>query len=166
MPGFLERWHALPAAAAAEEVLPCCGSQAWADALAASRPCADRAALLAHSDAAWSSLSRADWQQAFDSHPRLGEIHATTATATSLAWSAQEQAKAAPSDALRVANARYEQTFGRIFILCANGRTAPEMLSALERRLHNDHETEWQEAGEQQGQITHLRLERWLREQA
>ena len=165
-PGFLDRWHALPTPEAAAAVLPCCGSHAWADALAAGRPFADPAALLAHAAAVWRGLTRADWQQAFDSHPRLGETHATSATAASLAWSAQEQAQATPSDALRKANARYEESFGRIFILCANGRTAPEILAALERRLHNDPETEWHEAGEQQRQITQLRLERWVQGQA
>ncbi len=160
---MLAHWNHLAPADAAAAILPCCGSRAWAQALTAARPIADEAALLAHSDTIWQSLAREDWQQAFDSHPRLGENHAKAATATSLSWSSQEQSKAAPSDKLREANARYEQKFGRIFLFCASGRTAPEILAALERRMHNDQETEWREAGEQQRQITRLRLQRWLR---
>ena len=163
----LEHWNALAPDAAAAEILPCCGSAAWAAALAAKRPIADDATLLALSDSIWRSLPKDAWQQAFDSHPRLGERHAKAATATSLSWSSQEQALvtkagAEPAEALREANLRYEQRFNRIFILCANGRTPPEILAALEARMHNDAETEWLEAGEQQRQITQLRLKRWL----
>jgi 2-oxo-4-hydroxy-4-carboxy-5-ureidoimidazoline decarboxylase len=160
---MLAHWNNLAPAEAAEAILPCCGSRAWAQALATNRPIANQAALLSRSDSVWQSLGHADWQQAFDSHPRLGETHAKAATAASLTWSSQEQGNAAPSDKLREANARYEEKFGRIFLFCANGRTAPEILAALERRMHNDPETEWREAGEQQRQITRLRLERWLR---
>ncbi len=162
-PGVLARWNTLSAGDAAASILPCCGSHAWAAALAGERPLATRADLLERSDAVWQSLSREDWQQAFDSHPRLGEAHAKAATAASLSWSSQEQSKAQPSAELREANTRYEEKFGRIFLFCANGRTAPEILAALERRMHNDAATEWREAGEQQRQITRLRLERWLR---
>jgi len=160
----LARWNALPAAEAAGAILPCCGSRAWALQLAACRPVDSKEALLTHSDTVWENLNREDWQQAFDSHPRLGESHAKAASEKSITWSSHEQRNAAPSDALREANARYEQKFGRIFLLCANGRTATEILAAIERRMHNDAESEWQEAGEQQRQITRLRLERWLRE--
>ncbi len=165
---MLARWNMLAAADAAEAILPCCGSCAWAQALSSVRPIADEAALLARSDAAWLSLGRADWQQAFESHPRLGETHAKAATAASLSWSSEEQSKAAPASllveaALCEANARYEQKFGHIFLFCASGRTAPEIFAALERRMRNDAETEWREAGKQQRQITRLRLQRWLR---
>ena len=159
---MLAHWNTLTAAEAVAAILPCCGSRAWADALAGSRPVADETLLLERSDAAWFGLAREDWQQAFDSHPRLGEAHARAATTASLDWSKAEQSKAAPSDELRDANARYEQKFGHIFLFCASGRTATEILEALKRRMPNDAQTEWLEAGEQQRQITHLRLKRWL----
>jgi 2-oxo-4-hydroxy-4-carboxy-5-ureidoimidazoline decarboxylase len=132
--------------------------------MAAARPVEDVEALLATSSAVWWSLAVRDWQEAFDSHPRLGEGHAKAATATSLNWSKQEQAKAEPTEALKAANARYEAKFGRIFLLCASGRTEPEILAALEARLGNNAATEWREAGEQQRRITELRLRRWLGE--
>jgi 2-oxo-4-hydroxy-4-carboxy-5-ureidoimidazoline decarboxylase len=161
-PSVLARWNTLPPAEAAESILPCCGSHLWAETLATHRPIDDANQLLHLSDEIWQSLPPEAWQQAFDSHPRLGERHAKAATSTSLTWSSQEQSKAEPTEALRAANAGYEARFGRIFLLCANGRTAPEILSALESRIHNDPETEWHESGEQQRQITQLRLKRWL----
>jgi 2-oxo-4-hydroxy-4-carboxy-5-ureidoimidazoline decarboxylase len=115
----------------------------------------------------WLALPREDWMEAFDSHPRIGQTHAR-ATAQSLAWSAGEQgtpdeiAKAK----LAVGNARYEERFGRIFIVCATGKTPMEMLAILEGRLKNDAESELLEAAEQQRQITQIRLRKWLETEA
>jgi 2-oxo-4-hydroxy-4-carboxy-5-ureidoimidazoline decarboxylase len=164
----LERWNASDAKTAAATVLPCCGSHAWAEALTSLRPFADSADLRAKSSEVWRALPQQAWQEAFDSHPRIGEQKAQGhATAESLKSSAQEQAVALSADdaaklALRDANKRYEQRFGRIFILCASGRGASEILAALERRMNNDAATEIFEAAEQQRQITALRLTRWL----
>ena len=163
----LERWNALDAAQAAREVLPCCGSCAWAEGLATRRPFASAADLLAASDEVWWALAERDWQEAFDSHPRIGQQHAKTATAESLQWSAQEQGAAMSHDealkaALADGNRRYEDQFGRIFIVCASGRSAAEILNILERRMENTPDVELREAAEQQRQITNLRLRRWL----
>ncbi len=164
--GKLERWNGLAPEEAIASILPCCGSRAWAAALASARPVFDLETLLALSESIWHGLSPVDWQQAFDSHPRLGESHAKAATEISLAWSQQEQSRTrsneAASEALRKANLQYEQKFGRIFLLCADGRTTAEILSELERRVQRDEAAEWREAGEQQCQITRLRLVRWL----
>ena len=164
--GTLEHWNDLVPEDATASILPCCGSHAWAAALVAARPVSNLKTLLALSDAIWSALSPQDWQQAFDSHPRLGETHARAATRVSLAWSQQEQSHTqsnkAASEALHEANVRYEQRFGRIFLLCADGRSTAEMLAQLERRMQHDQAAEWREAGEQQRQITRLRLMRWL----
>ncbi|SNT22224.1 2-oxo-4-hydroxy-4-carboxy-5-ureidoimidazoline decarboxylase [Granulicella rosea] len=167
----LDRWNELPAQAAAEAVLPCNGSTAWADGLAAKRPVADEASLLALSDAIWSSLTADDWQQAFDSHPRIGERKAKAATDSSLKWSSQEQSKAMAADskkdsaaALAEGNAAYEAKFGRIFLICATGKSAAEILASLHQRLNSTPEAELLEAAEQQRQITQLRLRRWLGE--
>jgi 2-oxo-4-hydroxy-4-carboxy-5-ureidoimidazoline decarboxylase len=164
----LARWNSLGPDEAAREALSCCGSQAWAVALAARRPIADEASLLETSSSIWLALPERSWQEAFDSHPRIGQKHAQTrATEESLRWSAQEQRTAFSSGeaiklALEEANRRYEQKFGRIFIVCANGKTAAEILATLEARLQNDPSTELREAAEQQRQITQLRLHRWL----
>jgi 2-oxo-4-hydroxy-4-carboxy-5-ureidoimidazoline decarboxylase len=164
----LARWNSLDAEAAAKEALPCCGSRAWALALAAKRPIADEASLIEASNEVWRGLPEEAWREAFDSHPRIGQKHAQArATAESLQWSAQEQRAAMSPDtaaklALEDANRRYEERFGRIFIVCASGKSASEILGILEERMRNDSAAELLEAAEQQRQITQLRLHRWL----
>jgi 2-oxo-4-hydroxy-4-carboxy-5-ureidoimidazoline decarboxylase len=168
MNDVLARWNSLDPDAAAAAVLPCCGSRAWAAELAARRPITDEPGLLAVSSAVWWELPKQAWEEAFDSHPRIGEQKAQgQATAQSLQSSAQEQSVALSADeaaqlALQDGNRRYEEKFGRIFIICASGRSASEIRKALERRMKNDAATEVREAAEQQRQITALRLKRWL----
>lgn len=170
MNDVLTRWNHLPAGEAANEILPCCGSTAWAQRMAARRPLADAMSLLAVSDETWSSLGDAAWEEAFRSHPRIGETRtAQPSHARSMAWSALEQQKAALTGddvkmALAEGNKEYERRFNRIFIVCASGKTAPELLEILRRRLQNDPEVELREAVEQQRQIMHLRIKRWLGE--
>ena len=163
---ILADWNALELDAAAEVVLPCNGSAVWAALLAYNRPFATSDDLLVTSDNIWESLPEDDWQQAFDSHPRIGEHKAKATTEQSLKWSAGEQSAAgidaATQDKLAAANREYEQKFGRIFIVCASGKTAAEMLTILRVRLANDAATELKEAAEQQRQITQLRLRKWL----
>jgi len=164
----LARWNSLDPATAARETLPCCGSQAWAVALASRRPIADEPSLIEISSAVWLGLPEEAWLEAFDSHPRIGQKNAQRRTSEeSLRWSVQEQCTAlSEGDAIKLAfqeaNQRYEQKFGRIFIVCAAGKTSAEMLAILEARMKNDAATELHEAAEQQRQITQLRLHRWL----
>jgi len=162
----LAAWNALDAPSAVATILPCNGSLAWANQLTALRPFNTPFDLTCTADIVWRSLPAADQQQAFDSHPRIGERHAKSATATSLALSAAEQSTAqltADTEAeLAAANRAYEEKFGRIFIICATGKSAEEMLAILQHRLSSDPATELREAAEQQRQITQIRLRKWL----
>jgi len=162
----LAEWNALDAADAADAILPCNGSVAWAVGMVNLRPFETVFDLTCSADLVWKSLTPADWQQAFDSHPRIGEHKAKAATEASLAMSATEQSAAQLTDdiqqQLATANQLYEQTFGRIFIVCATGKSAAEMLAILRARLANDPVTELHEAAEQQRQITQIRLRKWL----
>jgi 2-oxo-4-hydroxy-4-carboxy-5-ureidoimidazoline decarboxylase len=164
----LARWNGLPHEEAAREILPCCGSRTWAASMASKRPIQDGALLIATSDGIWRGLGELDWFEAFRSHPRIGESHAERdAPAQSSAWSAQEQQKAATADeavkmALKWGNREYQQKFGRIFIVCATGKSASEILEILRRRLHNDEATELQQTVEEQRQIMHIRLRKWI----
>jgi len=164
----LARWNKLPQEEAEREILSCCGSRTWAASLVSKRPIQDEALLLATSDEIWCSLGETDWLEAFRSHPRIGESHAEeTSDSQSAAWSEQEQQKAAAAEeavkmALKWGNREYEQKFGRIFIVCAAGKSASELLEILRRRLHNDEATELQQAAEEQRQIMHIRLKKWL----
>lgn len=166
----LRAWNRLSVEAAFADILPCNGADAWARAMVHARPVFAPEELYALSDTVWRSLGVAEWQQAFDSHPRIGERHAKAAGEKSLQWSAGEQSMAQMDDAVQQAlveaNRAYEQRFGRVFLVCATGKSAAEMLRILQRRLLNDHAAELLEAAEQQRRITQLRLRKWLGEPA
>ena len=59
---------------------------------------------------------------------------------------------------LATANAAYEDRFGFIFIICASGRSAEEMLARLHERMANAPHIEIRIAAEEQAKITELRL--------
>src|SRR6266446_6074299 len=112
--------------------------------MASKRPIHDEVSLIETSDAIWQGLGESGWLAAFRSHARIGESYVEmNATEQSLQWSEQEQRHAASADeamklALKWGNREYEQKFGRIFIVCATGKSAAEILEILRRRLHND----------------------------
>lgn len=164
----LAQWNLLPLEDAVKQILPCCGATMWAQRMAERRPFQDVTTLLATSDETWGNLSAADWMEAFRSHPRIGESNAALhASAQSRSWSSQEQQNVGAFDqavkiALAEANEEYERRFQHIFIVCATGKSAAEILQILRRRLQNDEHTELREAAEQQREITRIRLTKWL----
>lgn len=168
MSGVLARWNGLQSDEAAEEILPCCGSMAWAYGMVARRPILDESSLLATSDEVWGSLPESDWMQAFRSHPRIGDWPPPASNPTrSAAWSGEEQrGVGALTEDVKVAlaegNRTYERRFHHIFIVCATGKSASEILEILRRRLRSDETAELHEAAEQQRQIAQLRLKKWL----
>lgn len=166
----LARLNALPADEARIAFLSCCGSIRWAEAMAAGRPYADPASLLLAADRAWAGTRAGDWLEAFRHHPRIGDRKALEARfAGTRSWSAGEQggvatADASVLDALAEGNQAYEARFGHVFLVCASGKAAGEMLDLLRRRLHNAPEAELQVAAAEQAKITRLRLEKLLGE--
>jgi 2-oxo-4-hydroxy-4-carboxy-5-ureidoimidazoline decarboxylase len=165
---MLARWNGLGATEATEEILPCCGSRSWAKTMTSRRPILGEAALLAASDEACNSLSELDWEEAFRSHPRIGESASPApAAARSATWSSDEQQRVGSAGddvktALAEGNLEYERRFHRIFIVCATGKSAPEILEILRRRLRNAESTELLEAAGEQRKIAQLRLKKWL----
>lgn len=164
----LARLNRLAPAEAERELLTCCGSRRWAARMAAARQFATLDDALARADAVWWDLEPADWLEAFRAHPRIGERKAEAGqTEREAGWSRGEQAGVdSAADATRRAlaegNAEYERRFGHIYIVCATGLTADEMLSRLRRRLQNDPDTEIRVAAEEQRKITDLRLRKML----
>jgi OHCU decarboxylase len=161
----LEELNALDDAAAMRELLRCCGSTRWARAMVAERPFPSREALAQVADACWRALSAADMLEAFAAHPKIGAGPAGRAGDGTTEWSAQEQSgtRAARKDVrerLAAANRAYEARFGYIFIICATGKSADEMLASLEARLRHAPDEELPIAAEEQRQITRLRLAR------
>ena len=164
MPMTVAELDDLPAAQAAALLRPCCGAARWVAGMVARRPFGTLDALLAESDDTWWSLGPDDWLEAFAHHPRIGEREgALPQDARGAAWSAGEQAGAdaaadAVRDALAAANRDYERRFGHIYIVCATGKSAEELLALARARMTNDAETELRVAAEEQRQITQRRL--------
>ncbi len=143
----------------------CCGSSAWAHAMNAARPFEDRAALLRIGEKLWWSLPESAWLEAFAAHPRIG----ARAAEPHGHWAAGEQASTASASgdvlgALAEANAAYAEQHGFIYIVCATGRGADDMLADLRARLANDRATEIRIAAEEQAKITRLRLAKLVEE--
>lgn len=136
--------------------------------MVARRPFGSLERVLASADAIWQSLGPEDWREAFSHHPRIGEHRsATRQSERGASWAAGEQsgmgtAPEGTRDALARANREYEQRFGHIYIVCAAGKTAEELLADATTRLRNDPEAELRMAAEEQRKITRLRLEKLL----
>jgi OHCU decarboxylase len=151
---------------ARESFKRCCGSTRWSEEMVRRRPYESEPALLETALRTWWGLSQADWLEAFAAHPRIGDMEALRARFAATAdWTSREQAGAvvASADVLRELadlNGRYEARFGYIFIVCATGKTAEEMLELLRRRLSSDAESEIKVAAGEQIKITRIRLER------
>src|SRR5919204_961083 len=159
----LEELNAAPEYAARDELLRCCGSTRWARQMTEARPFSTVEALAETADKIWRGLARSDWLEAFAAHPRIGE----SSSAGGEPWSEREQsgvrtASAQVRDRLAAANREYEARFGYIFIVCATGKSAGEMLEILEHRLTNRPEEELPIAAEEQRKIMQLRLVRLL----
>lgn len=160
--------NALSSEAARVELKKCCGSTRWVEAMDAARPFQGEDALFEKADAVWWALDREDWLEAFAAHPRIGsQRDVDEKSGTEKAWSSNEQAGASAAsdgtkEALRRANLDYEQRFGHIYIVCATGKSADEMLAIARRRLSNDAETELRVAAEEQRKITRIRLRKLL----
>lgn len=156
----LAEFNALPRYRAEAELRQCCGSTAWARTMTSRRPFASFDRLVRAAGEVWWKLDPSDWMEAFGAHPRIGQRTAHT-------WSAQEQsgmsrAGAGVTTDLEQANQEYLAKFGYIFIVCANGKSAGQMLAILRSRLSNAPEQEIRVAAEEQNQITNLRLGKLL----
>lgn len=160
--------NAMPDDRAVELLAECCGASRWVSGMVARRPLASRNAMLSAADDVYGSLTSIDWLEAFAHHPRIGERTGAVAQgARGSAWSTGEQsgvdrARGDVRDELAAANRVYEQRFGYIYIVCATGKTAEEMLALARARLHNDPDTEIRVAAEEQRKIMRLRLEKLL----
>ena len=140
----------------AAQLKSCCGSSEWVRRMIAARPFASWSDLIRDAEAIWNALTPDDWREAFAAHPRIGEKKSDR-------FSGQEQAGAsgaaeATMSELAEVNRQYEQRFGTIYIVCATGRSAEEMLAIARQRLNNSPDDELRVAAEEQRKITRLRL--------
>lgn len=148
--------------------MECCGSSRWARQMLEARPFSSMAHLFQAVESICTELTEQDWLEAFRHHPPIGgKKEAAASSARARRWSKQEQlgARNAPAktlNALVAANRAYQARFGYVFIVCATGKSAEEMLALAQRRLANDPGAEIRVAAEEQCQITRLRLEKLL----
>lgn len=156
--------------AAGELLTDCCGSSRWVSEMIAARPFGSRDAVFSAADRIWSSLSASDWVEAFERHPRIGERASPVAQSERGAeWSSREQAGIETANDevrkdLAATNQEYERRFGYIYIVCATGKTAEEMLAIARKRLRNAAAAEIRVTAEEQRKITRIRLEKLLEE--
>ena len=164
----LSELNALPDDRASSALGTCCGASRWVRGMLARRPFASRGAVLRAADELWREMGPDDWTEAFAHHPRIGEqAAAAIASERASTWSTAEQSgMSSAHDDIRAAlaegNREYERRFGFIYIVCATGRDADELLAILRGRLRNDRYTEMRVAAGEQRKITRLRLEKLL----
>jgi len=160
--------NTLPVQQLKEELLKCCGSPAWVNKMLPFFPAEDLVELLEDAEEEWFKCSPEDWKEAFAHHPKIGDKEslkkkfASTAQWASAEQSGVNEASSETIGALAKANEEYEKKFGYIFIVCATGKSAEEMLGMLTTRLMNDPEEEIEIAADEQNKITKLRLEKLL----
>jgi OHCU decarboxylase len=168
----LDEFNALPDERAAETLTACCGAHRWVGAMLTGRPFASIDGLISTANQIWRGTSESDWREAFDHHPRIGEARSAAARGErGTTWSAGEQSRASSADddvkrQLAEVNAEYEARFGHIYIVCASGRSADDLLTIARTRLGNDSATELRVAAEEQRRITELRLRKLFSEAA
>jgi 2-oxo-4-hydroxy-4-carboxy-5-ureidoimidazoline decarboxylase len=179
----VQEFNRLPAESARQALRRCCSSGRWIDAVLAGRPYAGTDELLAASDAAVATMGEVDLREAMAGHPRIGgaagavrsgaagAVRGGSPDAAPAEWSGQEQAGVRDADdevrrALADGNAAYEQRFGHIYLACATGRTATELLAFLRSRLGNDRETEWDVVASELAAINQIRLRKLLEGEA
>lgn len=154
----------MPAGRAAVLLAECCGSSRWVTAMLSRRPFESAERLLAASTEIWESLDSDDWLEAFSHHPRIGQRASDRPQGEQGArWSeVEQQGVHAASDDTRTelakVNRAYEQRFGFIYIVCATGKSADEMLAIADRRMHHDLGQEITVAAGEQHAITQRRL--------
>lgn len=164
----LHELNTLPQQQLREELTKCCGSSAWVSKMLPFFPADDLVELLEDAEEQWFLCNETDWKEAFAHHPRIGDVESLKSKFASTAqFAAGEQSginTASPQtiEALMEANKKYEEKFGYVFIVCATGKSANEMLTILETRLQNNPEVEMEIAADEQNKITKLRIEKLL----
>ena len=151
----------IPEPDAAAALRSCCGSSRWVTGMLAHRPFSSREALLAAADRMWTTMSSDDWREAFSHHPRIGARQAPAREAEE--QSGMQTATATTRGELAELNRQYQERFGYIYIVCATGKSAQELLQLLRSRLGNAPDAELRIAAREQRQITRLRLEQLVR---
>jgi 2-oxo-4-hydroxy-4-carboxy-5-ureidoimidazoline decarboxylase len=128
--------------------------------MADARPFGDLETLRQRADTLWLGLRPADWLEALEGHPRIGERGGAAEEHSRREQAGMQQASDDVRAAIATGNREYEDRFGHVFLIAAAGRGPQEILGELTRRLRNTPEEEVREAADEHRRITRLRLER------
>jgi len=164
----LESLNALTIFDANEQFELCCGAANWVIKMNQNRPFQNKDDLYKKSESIWFSLSSDDWLEAFTHHPKIGNIESlrknfhNTKSISENEQSGVNDASESTWKDLAESNQLYEDKFGFIFIVCATGKSADEMLTLIKIRLNNNVNAEMLNAAKEQNKITQLRLKTLL----
>lgn len=153
---------------ALEHLQHCCGASKWSQLMSNARPFVSLEQLHDAAASIWNSLSTDDWLEAFEHHPQIGDLDSLRKKfASTKTWAAQEQGGTSEAtdevlEELALLNQDYLNKFGFIFIICATGKSAQEMLNALKIRMNHKHREELSIAAAEQQKITAIRLNKLL----
>lgn len=146
----------------------CCCAPNWVTGMVAARPFDSPVAMYKAAEDLWLSLGEADYLAAFEGHPQIGDVstlrekYRNTAGSAGHEQAGMNQASEETLQRMMILNQDYLSRFGFIFIVCASGKSADEMLAIIESRITNDPATELAIAANEQSKITQLRLEKLL----
>ncbi len=164
----LEELNTLEETSALEEFGKCCGAKNWIERMVTERPFDNENVLTNTAEKIWFDGSESDWLEAFAQHPKIGDVDSLAKKyASTKEWAGNEQKSvdSASSEVIRKLaelNTQYEERFGFIFIVCATGKSAEEMLEILESRIDNGYQEELKIAMGEQHKITTLRLKKLI----
>lgn len=161
----LQEFNKLDKSTAAKELFSCCGSEQWVSLMMSTFPFASEKLLVERATGSWYDVcGKADWLQSFTHHPKIGD-----SSSLKEKFAGKEQAGVAAAsnetiEALMKGNEDYEKKFGFIFIVCATGRSADEMLQLQNGRLTNSYDEELNIAMGEQHKITIIRFKKLFAE--
>ncbi len=164
----LEVFNAMEFEKAKSTLLECCHCEKWAQTVADKRPFSSLPKLQEAAEKVWLSLGEADWLEAMRAHPKIGDVDSLREKyANTKSMAAGEQSGVLGADEkilqeLRALNQSYEKEFGFIFIVCATGKSASDMLQILKSRINNNRSQELLNSAKEQARIMKLRMEKLL----
>lgn len=157
----LTEFNALSKEDAIAALYGCCHCQSWAKHVAERRPFTNLEKLLTTANCFWTGVEEEQILEAFSGHARIGDIELLRSRYAGRATQEQGQVLQANESVIRDLyrlNKEYEEKNGFIFIVCASGKSAEEMLRLLQDRMDNPRDVELQNGAREQGEITRLRL--------
>ena len=158
-----------PADRAVQALRACNAAPRFAAEVAAGRPYRDVETLVSRAEDVARALPWDEVAIALAAHPRIGDrVQGSSAEA---AASRREQGSMGGADddtraAIVEGNRAYEERFGHVYLVCATGRSAQQLLDVLRARLGNDPATERAVALGELAAINRLRIARMFSEDA